>query len=748
VTQAEGELRSAETRLAQAREEVVRRETSQRESAESEVSIRAALEHHAQRVAAAREAYRGAIARAQRIMPNGAGERLRGVLQSLNGDRPANDPAMLLDVVKAPPALEPALRAVLGEQLDAVIVDSPFFALRAIEVLKDSDGGRLSFVPDSIAPLSLHAPIAAPGIPGRLLDMVEVEPRYELVAEALMGHVMLADDLNSAMAASNLNGVGTIFVTREGDLLSPDRMISGGSGSNVESDAEIDMRKRANALETAERALGEAEIQHEELARRYDWARLAYRDDTAALAAARSAVTASEAAANATRAAVAKAEQKVALDAAGRANAERRAGEVAAAAVASNSRLEELARLEQDARARLSAAADELAERRREVQRLGDAMLEAGARVETRKATLGTLDQELRHLTRLADELETQIGQHRAEKTRAATERAEFERELAALVAQDESSLARRLELEAVAEEARLRCSGCESEVEKARSALTQARETIQTLEAEAMQCELRRERARTLIEELERSFREKFQADFSIVADDLKFTLVGRDNQKDDDRLVELRAKAERIGEVNLAAESEVKELEERSSALESERADLQAAVNDLNQTIQRLNREARKRFAETFETAAKNFELLFPKLLRGGKGRLELTQADDVLDAGVNILVQPAGKKVKEIGLLSGGEKALSAMALIFSLFLLNPSPFCLMDEVDAPLDEFSLAAFTGLVQELKERSQFIIITHNQRTMQAADNIHGVTMDRPGISRTIALKIPAAAA
>jgi chromosome segregation protein len=136
-----------------------------------------------------------------------------------------------------------------------------------------------------------------------------------------------------------------------------------------------------------------------------------------------------------------------------------------------------------------------------------------------------------------------------------------------------------------------------------------------------------------------------------------------------------------------------------------------------------------------------------LFPKLLRGGKGRLELTVADDVLDAGVNILVQPLGKKVKEIGLLSGGEKALSAMALIFSLFLLNPSPFCIMDEVDAPLDEFSLAAFTGLVSELKQSSQFIIITHNQRTMQSADNIHGVTMDRPGVSRIISLKIPQAA-
>jgi chromosome segregation protein len=179
----------------------------------------------------------------------------------------------------------------------------------------------------------------------------------------------------------------------------------------------------------------------------------------------------------------------------------------------------------------------------------------------------------------------------------------------------------------------------------------------------------------------------------------------------------------------------------------LNTERTDLEAAVKDLTHTIQKLNREARRRFSETFEGAARNFAELFPKLLRGGKGRLELLPADDVLEAGVNILVQPPGKKVKEIGLLSGGEKALCAMALIFSLFLLNPSPFCVMDEVDAPLDEFSLAAFTSLVGELKGRSQFIVITHNQRTMQRADHIHGVTMERPGISRLISLAIPRAA-
>jgi len=279
------------------------------------------------------------------------------------------------------------------------------------------------------------------------------------------------------------------------------------------------------------------------------------------------------------------------------------------------------------------------------------------------------------------------------------------------------------------------------------RAEFKQAQAELHAIETDAVNCAIKCERARTLIEELLRTFIEKFATEFDTMAAAIVAAIATRDGSADDARIAELRAKAERIGEVNLAAESEVRELEERSSKLQAERADLDAAVKDLTQTITKLNREARKRFAETFEGAAKNFEELFPKLLPGGKGRLELEQSDDVLEAGVNILVQPAGKKVKEIGLLSGGEKALSAMALIFSLFLLNPSPFCVMDEVDAPLDEFRLNAFTGLIAELKARSQFIIITHNQRTMQRADHIHGVTMDRPGVSKIISLKIPEAA-
>ncbi|HLW69612.1 MAG TPA: chromosome segregation protein SMC [Candidatus Binataceae bacterium] len=748
VNDARASLHQAESAKRESHARVARSENLQGDSAERAFQLRAALEQARLKLAAAVDARDRAGVNARRIVPNGAGERLRGVLDSLNGDGPAIPPAMLLDVMKAPPALEPALRAVLGEQLDAVIVDSPHFALRAIEVLKERDSGRLSFISQAMQVVSgVHETIHAPGIAGRLLEMVEVEPRFAPLAEALMGHVLVAQDLRAALAASNLNGHGAIFVTPEGDMLWPDRMISGGSGGRRDDAGEIDMRQRAAALEAGERAVAVAASDYEELQRRADWARITVRDELTELERGRAEVIASERATETARAALAKAEQQMALAEANRAAGERRVDEAAKLAVAANVRLEELARGEQELRARLGDAADDLSETRSAARRLGDELIEFGARIAARKAALKAFVLELSHRQSTAAGLESQIRRDREELERVGAECAEFERELAMLAEQDAGAAARRIELAAALEELTERQRDCETRLAAARTELALTEERANALAAELIQCQLDREHARTLAAELERGFGEKFPAAFAAVVDELRPRLADGDPHREEERLSELRARAERIGEVNLAADSEVRELEERAASLGAERADLQQAADDLAQTVQKLNREARKRFAETFEGAAKNFAELFPKLMRGGRGHLELCAADDVLDAGVNILVQPAGKRVKEIGLLSGGEKALSAMALIFALFLLNPSPFCIMDEVDAPLDEFSLAAFTALVQELKSRSQFIIVTHNQRTMQAADQIHGVTMERPGISRVLSLSIPQAA-
>jgi len=737
-------LAEAQSALESLRAEITALESGQRDAQEREIETRAALEHLAQRVAALRSSLSARTATEPEAAMAEAGRRLSTVLDSMNGDRPKTAPAWLRDVLRAPAEIAPALHAVLGDELEAIVAESPAFALRAIEILKETRAGRLSFVQEPDAPVSSHPAIDAPGVAGRLVDMLEVEPRYRHVAEAMLGHVMLADDLNSALAASNLNGHGTLFVTRDGDVLSPGRMIVGGSADDTGAAARA---ADVAARDSAARELARVEEEHRELSARFGTNRGARETADSALGAARARGRDAERNVADARAAVARAEQDAALAAQRIVTARTRLGEIAESITGSNARMEELAIAEQEARSRLSVLRDEVAANRAAAEHLGAAVMEATARVEARKSELAAMRRELGHAIETAAQIESQIGEHRQSLERAHADRTEFEHELGKISEQDFAAHARETELQAAILNLSADCAALEADLDSVRTRHKAALERLRALESDANDCNLRRERARTLSEELERSFREKFELDFDSAAAELTAALEGRDPDADDSRLAELRAKAERIGEVNLAADSEVKELEERSAALGAERSDLDSALADLTQTIAKLNREARRRFAETFEGAAKNFEELFPKLMRGGKGRLELIEATEASEAGVTILVQPAGKKVKEIGLLSGGEKALSAMALVFSLFLLNPSPFCVMDEVDAPLDEFSLARFTDLLAELKDRSQFIVITHNQRTMQRADQIHGVTMDRPGISKIISLKIPQAA-
>ena len=736
-------MRASEQELETCRERVGAFEAADREAAEHEVEARTAMEHLAARIAALGPAPEEPGAGLSDSAAVQADARLRTVLASLNGDRPSADPTWLRDVVKASEKLAPALRAVLGDELEAVIVESPYFALRAIEILKETRSGKLSFVQAPDAAVQAHPSVEAPGIAGRLVEMLDIDPRFQPVAEQFLGHVLLADDLDSALAASNLNGHGTLFVTRDGDLLLPGRMIRGGSG---EEDTASGQRQDA-APDAAARELARAQEQHRAAAERFDAMRDARERAESALGDARHRAREAERIVGERRDALARARQTQALAQAQASGARRRMDEIAELVVASNTRLEQLAVAEQDARARLAALRDEFAQRRAAAEELAAAVMEAASRVEARKSHLEALDRDFRHAVETANHLEGQIGENRRSLERARGERAEFDSELKKIAEQDEIARARESELAASAARLRAESVAREEELESRRAEHKRSSDALSQIEADATECGLRRERARTLSEELARGFAEKFSAAFDEVAAELVAALAGRDPAADEQRLVELRARAERIGEVNLAAQSEVQELEERAATLGREKADLETAVHDLSQTITKLNREARKRFAETFEGAQRNFAELFPKLLRGGKARLELVESGDILEAGVNILVQPAGKKVKEIGLLSGGEKALSALALVFSLFLLNPSPFCVMDEVDAPLDEFSLAAFTSLVSELKQRSQFIVITHNQRTMQRADHIHGVTMERPGISRLISLAIPRAA-
>jgi chromosome segregation protein len=211
------------------------------------------------------------------------------------------------------------------------------------------------------------------------------------------------------------------------------------------------------------------------------------------------------------------------------------------------------------------------------------------------------------------------------------------------------------------------------------------------------------------------------------------------------EEKLEKIRKRIERLGPINLAAIDEFKEQSERKEYLDSQMTDLNDALAILEGAIRKIDRETRTRFKETFDNVNDGFKLLFPKLFGGGHAYLEMT-GDDFLTAGITVMARPPGKRNSTIHLLSGGEKALTAVALVFAIFELNPAPFCMLDEVDAPLDDANVARFCNIVKEMSEKVQFVFITHNKVTMEMARQLSGVTMQEPGVSRLVSVDLDAA--
>jgi chromosome segregation protein len=200
------------------------------------------------------------------------------------------------------------------------------------------------------------------------------------------------------------------------------------------------------------------------------------------------------------------------------------------------------------------------------------------------------------------------------------------------------------------------------------------------------------------------------------------------------------------RLGPINLAAIDEFTQQSERKSYLDSQNEDLESALETLEAAIRKIDKETRNRFRETFDQVNTGLQDLFPKLFGGGSAYLEMT-GDDLLNTGITIMARPPGKKNSTIHLLSGGEKALIAIALVFSIFQLNPAPFCMLDEVDAPLDDANVSRYARMVKEMAEKVQFIYITHNKISMEIADQLMGVTMHEPGVSRLVSVDVEEAA-
>jgi chromosome segregation protein len=409
-----------------------------------------------------------------------------------------------------------------------------------------------------------------------------------------------------------------------------------------------------------------------------------------------------------------------------------------------------------DALARATAELDrglsmlsELDSRRHELEEEREERREAvtSARSRAQAAQVAARDLLIRIESRRSTESSMAVGVNRMieQRAQAARRRDELEAELAngddpilQLEARLDDALARRLEVESDLSVARRSLEDADNELrgldEKRLAAerlVNEAREAMDTARLAAQETRVRRE---AMAEQFAETHFELAEVQQNLTAD------ASVPNWEHS--LTQVRADLEKLGQVNLAAIDELKEQTERKDYLDRQFADLTSALETLDQAMRRIDKETRTRFEETFERVNAGLKEKFPRLFGGGHAYLELV-GEDILTAGVAVMARPPGKKNSTIHLLSGGEKALTAVALVFSIFDLNPAPFCLLDEVDAPLDEHNVGRFCDIVREMSARVQFIFITHNKTTMELASQLVGVTMNEPGVSRLVAVDV-----
>jgi chromosome segregation protein len=284
-------------------------------------------------------------------------------------------------------------------------------------------------------------------------------------------------------------------------------------------------------------------------------------------------------------------------------------------------------------------------------------------------------------------------------------------------------------------EQARVGLSTHEVELRGLRDVVEQRDEAARKHEMALQRIDLEREH-------LLGSIKERFRGlDLLRVIGDYHARPLPDDDQRR--RIEELTQLIDRMGPVNLDARAEHDTAEKRFHELNDQKVDIEKALVELESAIRLMNKESRRRFRETFDAVNALFKKTFSRLFRGGRAELLLTDPDDLLGSGVEIIAQPPGKKLGNIELMSGGEKALTAASLIFAIFQHRPSPFCILDEVDAPLDEANVSRYNEMVRLMTSHSQFITITHVKATMQSADVLYGVTMGEPGVSRLVSVKV-----
>jgi chromosome segregation protein len=682
---------------------------------------------------------------------------------------------------------ERAVEACLGEWLQHVVVGSHAHAAAGLRLVRERDAGRVGFVIAGEAAASEPAPSAVEATSGltAMSDVVRVSGPAADAIGAVLARTWIASDFDqAAAAAAALAGGDALYVsiaTLDGDVFHGSRIVEGG----VRAEARGILATKREIKELRER--GESNADAIERLRRE-------------VAAIDERITAAEASTSSLQSQLHQQEKAIVgfeLQVASAAEAvdrtERKRQQTATERRSAeeeqrnqDARQEEarqsIARLETDQRAAddaLNSAQRRLFEGREAMQAQASRTAEAKAAHAALVERTSALGAEVARLEDAASELSARLAARREDQQKTAARSAQLQESVTDAETRLDAGVRAFEELRERVRELEARSQALRAEFDEQDGRIRESRRALDAVRAEAAQLDVARATAEADLTHLANACVEAVQAtldevaaevdaleregllasprpiddrpDAAEVEDEATAAAEAADaapaeparNMTPDEMVADLKAKIERMGAVNMMAIDQFDDLETRHAFLTGQKKDLVDAIASTGEAIRKIDKTTKERFREAFAQINVNFESTFSTLFGGGRAGLVLLDEADQLESGIDIIAQPPGKRLQNVQLLSGGEKALTAMALMFAIFKYRPSPFCLLDEIDAPLDDANIGRFVEMLQGMQEHTQFILITHNRKTMEIADRLWGVTMEEPGVSKLISVQL-----
>jgi len=639
----------------------------------------------------------------------------------------------LADILNVEPEYEKAVENSLSEKINSFILKSLDDIEAAIATLKSKGAGRMSFIPlgSKIADESFDAP---PGIIGKAIDFVKVDAEFTDIAKNLLRNILIVKDLKTALAMRELRS-GCLFVTLDGEIVEPSGAVIGGEGRGV--------LKRKREVREIEELIGQktsltAQLQEDinrfqqELSEKES----AVRDIAAAIVNAEKEMSLSRLTSSNYQEEKDRTDRKLAylsieLEEIAR-EKEALKNMISEKEAAINAGESEKNIIEKD----MAALLEDISRKKLNYEENRSYVTDVRLSITSGREKIEAVQKEIETTGSALEEL-LRKGNLLSEETKSVEER----------ILQRETELGENedkvkgvvLDADRLRDDISARKDALEQENQSMLSneqAVKALRQEIDALSERVSSLDVERAEHILKIENLTGNIRQNYGTEIDSFETEPLLP-------EDEERLVELKAKIQELGAVNLGTLEEYEELTVRYEFLLKQQDDLNKSIAELEDAITKINSTTRKKLREAFEALKVKFSEVFLSLFGGGRAELILTDESNILETGIDIIAQPPGKKLQNISLLSGGEKALTAMSLLFASFLIKPTPLCILDEADAPLDDSSTERFGRMLRELSKDIQLIVITHNRVTMDASDYIYGITMEEPGVSKVISMQL-----